>query len=613
MAINDYLRTSSINVEGNLNFRRLEDKARYNRWVLGQGSRAEMGHETVATNPTSRPPSWTQTDAKLDHAFVMLPVSASSYETVSLNVYRSGSEPLELTAVPASGSIFYSKREKRNYVQYKVSASALLGNGTFVAASGSLFTGSTAGFVGIIPIEVVEYGRLENIRVWVELAHQGSTETGSLDDLKICLRSPNVSNFFGIPWGNDPKIRYAYPKNMAAGGILGWGEFQNSYVLWYGRTLFSQEENDSSQICWGRDGNIRTVFWDDSPQKNPRNWGVLFASGTDSFNRYLVGYGSPAHTATGVAYHSGSGYSWMTDVRLSKGRWSGLAAGSPPNGWLTGPGGVAAENEFATTGSNLGPATIQPVYPLLDDIYEIAYVTGSDQKERKFSGFRPGLRGTEIHGTWELVFSNMEIDDDALYFRNFRLELWYSKNQRLGGHFGKIQQVAERKYGSVYGRAGKLTEIAVLSGGFNPWSDIVPTQDIYHRTHLTKVYIKNPVCYQRTVGITDSTSSFTDFAVFTRMTGALADRLTGSAHAHLRYLFLNNQFGTPFISIASGSGADVTGETFLDIDSNNRLISEIFRPLARVGSSYTLKTSLSGKGTTQKSRDIALEKVTGSI
>ncbi len=612
MAINDYLRTSSINVEGNLNFRKLEDKRRYNKWILGQGSRAEMGHEEVATNPTSRPPSWTQTDAKLDHAFVILPISGSSHELSTLNTYRSGSENLESTPVPVSLNTFYSKRTRQNYVQYKVSASSGLGNGTFVAASGSLFTGSTGGIQGRVLINVAEYGKLENIRVWVELAHQGSTETGSLDDLKICLRSPNVTNFFGIPWGNDPKIQYAYPKNMAAGGIFGWGEFQNAYVLWYGRTLFSQEE-DADAICWGRDGNIRTIFWDGSPQKNPRNWGVLFASGTDSFQQYLIGYGSPSHTRTGVAYHTGSQTSWMSDVRLSKGRWLGLAAGSPPAGWLTGPGGVAANNEFATTGSNWGPETIQPVYPLLDDVYEIAFVTGSDGKEkRKFSGFRPGLRGTEINGTWELVFSNFEADDDPIYFRNFRLELWYSTNQNMGGHRGKIQSFAEKKYGSVPGRPGKLTEIAILSGGFNPWSTIAG-QDIYHRTHLTKVYIKNPLCYQRTVGITDSTSSFSDFAVFTRITGTLADRLTGSAHAHLRYLFLNNQFGTPFISIASGSGEDTSGESFSDVSSNNRLISEIFRPLAKIGSSYTMKTSLSSKNTTQKTRDIALEKVTGSL
>lgn len=60
--------------------------------------------------------------------------------------------------------------------------------------------------------------------------------------------------------------------------------------------------------------------------------------------------------------------------------------------------------------------------------------------------------------------------------------------------------------------------------------------------------------YGRTVGITDNTgSNLNDFAVFTRLSGTLADRLTGSGQGAL-YSYLHNEFGTPYIPISSGSG-----------------------------------------------------------
>ena len=83
--------------------------------------------------------------------------------------------------------------------------------------------------------------------------------------------------------------------------------------------------------------------------------------GVDDFLHQLDGSVNPANTGSLVtgaptgSVLSGNDWPWISDARVQDSGNHG-AAGSPPRGWLTGPGGVAAANEFATTGSNDGAA-----------------------------------------------------------------------------------------------------------------------------------------------------------------------------------------------------------------------------------------------------------------
>jgi hypothetical protein len=187
----------------------------------------------------------------------------------------------------------------------------------------------------------------------------------------------------------------------------------------------------------------------------------------------------------------------------------------------------------------------------------------------------------------------------TLWFRQWRLELWYDKN--IGTDYD-YRRKREKSYGVAYGIENSKTPVAFISGGWSNWSG-------HLFQAVTTPLVANPSSYQRTVGITDSTSSSDNFAVFTRITGTLADRLSGSANLHTFYKFLNNPFGTPYIPLSSGSGENSFLEILNDVDSNNRIISEIFRPQALVGSSYTLRSSLSSKDITLQTRDIIAEKV----
>ena len=85
-----------------------------------------------------------------------------------------------------------------------------------------------------------------------------------------------------------------------------------------------------------------------------------------------------------------------------------------------------------------------------------------------------------------------------------------------------------------------------------------------------------------------------DFAVFTRLTGALADRLTGSGQAALN-AYLRNEFGTPYIPISSGSSTAPSFFVFEAGESglSRRLISDLLEQKTLLKKSHNLQSVLS--------------------
>lgn len=566
MSKRDYLRTSSLDAYAGVNFRNLAERDRYNRLLLGTALRSEVGQDSEAANPTARPPSWTQHHAgSSQHAFAWSALSSSRHEVQVLNAYLSGTEPKEQSSVPASGSMFYSKKRGLVRKTYKLSASADLG--TFVAASGTIFE-SQVSSPTVYTINVPDYGRIVDIKVWIEAVtwwQPGTPENSNgLGNLFVGIRNSNVNFKSGLPVLNDPKSATVLQTQQRTIPHC----FPSMYILWEGRL----PDTNTETATWTTDHNIRTVFWDASRNLNPRHFDLLYASGSSDHLMYHLRQGAPNHEFSssngfGNGVVAGNGVSWFSDTRVSK--MTEGAAGSPPAGWLTGPGGSADENEFATTGSNIGPNDMIPVYPLLDDVYEfrpyptryylgVSSVTGSGP----YVGFRPGLRGKEIHGDWNIVLSsadNAGLGPGAAqraYFRQARIEILFDQNKAPHGPVPRWNTSA---------RPGKKVVLHRMSGTRSTdyrvfWpvhpQPTNPSQAWGLVEH--EIYTVAPDHPGRTFGITDDTGSLKsgDFAVFTRITGALADHLTGSQFAHSRWKFLNNEFGTPYISPLSASAIE---------------------------------------------------------
>ena len=212
MAVNDYLRTSSLDIEGNLNFRRLKEKRRYNDWLRGDALRVDLGHDEDDGNTYSTPPEWVQTRNGVNHAFVIQPLSASSYEEVNLNAYKRGTTQLEQTAVPVSSNDYYTKESARITKTYTLTASADLSGthpfvGQLVPEFGNMCFNTNAGLE--FKVNIPDYGKIENIRIWVEIVNDTVSPppfgfpTNGLFGLNMAIRSPNVKGFVSEPWANN--------------------------------------------------------------------------------------------------------------------------------------------------------------------------------------------------------------------------------------------------------------------------------------------------------------------------------------------------------------------------------------------------------------------------
>lgn len=208
--------------------------------------------------------------------------------------------------------------------------------------------------------------------------------------------------------------------------------------------------------------------------------------------------------------------------------------------------------EFGTRGQQIGPQSIRPVYPILDDVYGLksfdAQPSLVGQNHGDIRGFRPGLRGTECSGTWSVLFGMAAQAFDpvsgsivepsvGVWLRQIRLELVTDQGYGVNSFYPS----RERRYtrsSLVPGQDGFQT-VGVVSGA-GAW-------DI----GLNQTQILQSPEYGRSVGITAATaSSPASFAVQTYITGALFDHLSGTgvtSASNPSWFLGGNGFGTPYI------------------------------------------------------------------
>ncbi len=552
-------------------------------------------------------PSWTHASIGNNQAFVISAFTSSNHESTSLNLYRSGTEMLESSQVPATAPLYYSKMERFSTLIVKKSASffdtvvpysGALVPTTFFASTGTLLTmvtGSNTAPLSCsfrhpasIRIDVPQRGKLVDLKVWIEIVQDsGSAASPSgqhwpLSTIGVAIRSPNVRWGHAHPMRNDPILIRGY-SDSAISSIdpdapqdIYWPPaafYRDTFLLWEGPGVYDTSHRGSSEPSnpaigklmpmWNRDRGMRTVFSDGGSTPNPRH---LYSETSPSGNFV----GSP-NSALGRNNAYGMDVPWTSDVTAVPDVSTHKAAGSPPKGWLTGPANTAASNEWPTTGSNYGTNSIKPHYPLLESIYQIKRVGDESpiigsivnfvpgglsfpaEPPSQWHGFRPGLRGTEISGTWEILFAgasntfgpNGSWDSNSgaklvnTYFRQVRLEFTFENNVGPASVRARTTLTPRRSGPMMVGRvSGSAPIIGDMQSG--SWDAYV---------NETWINVPNSSEIGKTFGIQMNTGSYSDnYALLYRLTGALGT-ISGSAPGWL----LNNRFGMPLIPESSAS------------------------------------------------------------
>lgn len=560
--------TASDVVENSISYGRSKAKNLLSRKLLGNKITTQSS-TVIIDQVESEPPSITQIRSGVNHYYVSPAISSSLYEQRVLNAFNSGTIPLETTAVPATGNLFYSKKQNLQTVTYKYKITsadtgfdALLG--AMVSSSQGVDSPRT------FTLNVNETGKLVNLRVWVELVHKSSSGFASmpLEDTAISIRSPNLSFGHAHPIRNDKRYKawstFAAPENF----------YRDSFVLWEGPSFTGDSYFNAAfgytreRYCtWGKDRCMRVVFDDASPNLNPRHLRNSPASTNTN--------GAP-HTSDNlpgglqVATGSGNNVPWFSEPAIVGTGSFYSGSGSPPAGWLSGPGGVAASNEWPTTGSNYGAETIKPLYPFLDDIFQRKIETGSHTNgigassygdfltaggsgskvwtdAATWSGFRPGLKGTEISGSWQIMFARGTPADTAqqmeAYVRQVRLEITFERNRNS---FSRNKSKSDLLSPIPPGK--RILSIISGTDAARLGASTSPDQDFYKNEIYTIVKENNSI--GRTFGILTNSSSLEkgDFALYYSVTGNLS-----SVSGANPWWLISSEFGTPQIPISSSS------------------------------------------------------------
>ena len=280
--------TSSLGVvhsglSASINERRSTQRTNYNRLLKGAATKVQAAQSPFDATPAD-PPSWTQFYAGKKHAFLISELSSSQHEVTSLNARISGTAKLENTAVPASGTLLYSKQTQLVKRIYKLTAFSASSMGpaaerlpstienlaryqSFVEISGT-YRNNSYWNPATFEIDVPDYGKIRDIKVWVELIHdhRGGPGTGSADasnafwaggsgsaltdlrhglqGLQIALRSPNTNFKNAHPLWNDPTVSdlEKMPSSIGTGTLAQTHRnvpelLRNSYLLWAGHTV----------------------------------------------------------------------------------------------------------------------------------------------------------------------------------------------------------------------------------------------------------------------------------------------------------------------------------------------------------------------------------------
>lgn len=401
----------------------------------------------------------------------------------------------------------------------------------------------------------------------------------------------------------------------------------------------------SAYLSFDTDIDMRTIFTDSSNYANPRHLGHLYNGNVSDFpTRGLMDrrmYASPTSGAfldkfkyPGMEltydtpnFMTGANIPWFLDDSIPPGNFRNrthsfatgtdgtvLATGSIPipTGWIS--SGTAGVNEWPTHGLTVSANDMRPVYPLLDDVsvekvFDEPSKTGVQSinpLHPRIVGFRPGLRGTEIHGKWRLMIGNtadwnagfmIGTTRGGFWFRQLRLE--FTVDQGQGAQHPYASKGLRFKLpGYVAHKPGRRL-IQVLSGSA-AW-------DI----GVNRVYQDVPEEYGRSVGITSDSGS-TSFAVYTRLTGALVDALSAAGqYNQVASSYLSNEFGTPYIPLSSGSGVAPSFDAFTSEDASvtRQTFKEVLNPTTLVPRDNTLRAFLARSKVATSTRDALLKKL----
>lgn len=395
------------------------------------------------------------------------------------------------------------------------------------------------------------------------------------------------------------------------------------------------DSRDAAYYEYDTDIDMRTIFTDSSRVENPRRIQSLYTNGQTSalqINRARIANSYPSPLSASVntfnynfldpafymsSWLTGANFPWMLDARIPPGNFQGrnfsatasLPQGSsPPSGWLTGPGGSNAVNEWPTTGSQIGPTDIRPVYPIMDDVYvEHAFTqpTSSLGSVKKVIGFRPGLRGTEVHGKWKiLIGTNTNVSGTTetgttrggIWFRQCRLEFLVDTGRGLRWTYAGHTKAYDKP--SYVPQAPGKRVVGIISGSA-AW-------DI--GTGIISTVVRDE--FGRSVGITN-TENVSGFAVFSQLTGSLVTALSASGQlAGVQASFLSNEFGTPYIPISSGSGEVPTFKAFTaaDAQATREVVDAVLNPTTIVPRDNTLRAFLARSKVAVSTRDAILKK-----
>ena len=602
--------TSSQALDESVSVGKLYERKKLDARLLGNSTKSPgaLPYSSVIDAGTASLdiPSWTHAYMGKNQSYVITELSASSHETQCLNYFRSGTSPLEDSAVPMSSTLYFSKQSRYETLIVKKTASYLdttmhptswtavnfyPGSGTDVSVTTGSYSpllpsaiysrqGSFI-FPARIPIEVNQSGRIVDIKVWIELVNVSGSGQNSgrypLANLALAIRSPNVSWGHAHPIRNDEILKRVFTSDLSdfspAGsfGNLGkgffgpnniWDFYRDTFILWEPAALFDIDgastgpaESDNMYVTnwyplWQKDRSMRTVFCDGASVHNPRH--LRNASP-------LLNYSGAPSNGRGINSAIGCDVPWTSKQEFS-GSNTHQAAGSPPSGWLTGPGGTNAVNEWPTTGVNYGATHIRPLYPLLDPLFQ-RKVYGNEYAQRnvgtsqavfnpnEWVGFRPGLRGTEISGTWELIIgggggvSAEGFPYQALYFQQVRLEFTIERN-RTPREIRKTRNVAPRRGGNYFTVKISGTDFIDNPGTTN----VTGGWDAFVSDTYVQADLRSEIGTTYGVALNSGSLNPSLHALTYRLSGSLAD-LSGSAPGWL----LNNRFGMPQIPESSAS------------------------------------------------------------
>lgn len=561
---------------------------------------------------------------------------------------------------PRSGSFVYNKISNPRRVQFNVSE-----YGKIVDVKVWVeFLHDTCGMVEAF--KRYEYG----VSTW----QYYSSAQGNLQNTVVTLKSPNVEFYSGFPIGNCDKIAktknyesisrknlneaYAYEKLQPI--------FLSSYLLWVGKYYLGvniTNHGDLSYSTWNYDYHMRTIFTDSSPNSNPLHLEKYYPNASSSWQGISThNITASAHLAPNSVFRDitkrlknqtgASNCDWYTVTPsiptvtgcftpwfYDRDHWinpnlAGATASFPlsenvsavPKGWNTGPfvaGNYPShvDGEYQTIGRSFGPNTIKPLYPLLSDIQEVIITENlleADYEAQGFprikkydSGFRPGLKGTEVHGTWELQFGMPQdtynntgsypgsgYSPFGIWFRQARLEFIVDT-----GEDGCQNNTIRQRYNKKSNPVREQKKLVHIMSGNLAFS--------FRRDSINYVYENQQEQYGRSVGMSKNTEE-TNFAVFSRITGSLEDNVIAmgnDAFNNLQNHFINNEFGTPYIPISSGSGVSASFNPFSEWETTiyKEMKDNLFK--SKLVSETTIPATLSRAGFYKTSTNKAIEDI----